>query len=309
MCLNSTTTRSAWPVVLCGNLELFHNSDPCITRIRSFRDLLQGKIPADIDIATTATPTEMKEMFQKEGIPMINMNGEKHGTITPRVNSKTSFEITTLRIDEETDGRHAKVKFTQDWELDANRRDLTINSMFLDFEGHVYDYFYGFEDLKRRRVAFVGNPSDRIREDYLRILRYYRFYGRIADSADNHETFTIDAIRENIEGLANISGERIWAELKKILMGNYGAELTRNLLEQGAAQFIGLPSNCGMKEFERVSSTGLKPQPITMLVALLDTPDDAIKLHERLKLSAGERDLAFFLTQNREAMKDEKDIL
>lgn len=240
---------------------------------------------------------------------MINMNGEKHGTITPRVNSKTNFEITTLRIDEETDGRHAKVKFTQDWELDANRRDLTINSMFLDFEGNVYDYFYGYEDLKQKRVAFVGNASDRIKEDYLRILRYYRFYGRIAECPDLHEAQTIEAIRENIGGLANISGERIWMELKKTLMGKFGAELTLNLLEQGAARFIGLPESPNIKEFGRVSSTGLNPQPITMLVALLHTPEDALQMHERLKLSAAERDLAFFLAQNRYPIEREQTVL
>lgn len=302
--------KFVWLEAPCGkNIIPASISTPLLIRETYFSDLLQGKVPADIDIATTATPSEMKEMFQKWGIPMINMNGEKHGTITPRVNSKISFEITTLRIDEETDGRHAKVKFTQDWELDANRRDLTINSMFLDFEGNVYDYFYGYEDLKQKRVAFVGNPSERIKEDYLRILRYYRFYGRIADTPDNHEAFTIDAIRENIEGLANVSGERIWMELKKTLMGKYGSELLLNLLQQGAAQYIGLPADPSTKEFIRVTSTSLNPQPITMLAALLNTPEDAVKLHERLKLSAAERDLAFFLVQNREAMKQELDIL
>lgn len=87
--------------------------------------------PKDIDFATTATPDQMKDMFNKENIRMINMKGEKHGTITPRINDKENFEITTLRIDVLTDGRHAEVKFTTDWQLDANRRDLTINSMFL----------------------------------------------------------------------------------------------------------------------------------------------------------------------------------
>lgn len=95
------------------------------------RDILMGKCPKDIDIATTATPTEMKEIFTKENIRMVNMNGEKHGTITPRINDKENFEITTLRIDAVTDGRHAEVIHTTDWLLDANRRDLTINSMFL----------------------------------------------------------------------------------------------------------------------------------------------------------------------------------
>lgn len=277
--------------------------------ITHYRDLLQGKVPGDIDIATTATPTQMKEMFIQEDIRMINTNGEKHGTITPRVHEKANFEITTLRIDEETDGRHAKVKFTKDWQLDANRRDLTINSMFLDFDGNVYDYFYGYDDLKQKRVAFVGNPSERIQEDYLRILRYYRFYGRIADCVDKHEKFTLDAIRENIAGLGNISGERIWMELKKTLTGNFGPALMLNLLEQGGGKFIGLPENPQVQEFQRISSTGQQLNPITLLVGLLSTPEDAIKLHERLKLSAFERDLAFFLAQNRESMREETDIL
>lgn len=95
------------------------------------RDLLMGKIPKDVDFATVATPDQMKEMFTTENIRMINMKGEKHGTITPRINDKENFEITTLRIDVLTDGRHAEVQFTMDWMLDAFRRDLTINSMFL----------------------------------------------------------------------------------------------------------------------------------------------------------------------------------
>lgn len=93
------------------------------------------------------------------------------GTVTPRINDKENFEVTTLRIDTHTDGRHAKVEFTTDWKLDALRRDLTINSMFLDLEGRVYDYFFGYDDLQKRRIAFVGNPIYRIKEDYLRILR------------------------------------------------------------------------------------------------------------------------------------------
>lgn len=134
------------------------------------RDLLMGIKPHDLDFATTATPTEMKDMFTTESVRMINANGEKHGTITPRINEE-NFEVTTLRVDVLTNGRHAQVDFTKDWKLDSNRRDLTVNSMFLDFEGNVYDYFYGYDDLQKRRVAFVGNPATRIQEDYLRILR------------------------------------------------------------------------------------------------------------------------------------------
>ncbi|KAH6923311.1 hypothetical protein HPB50_027124 [Hyalomma asiaticum] len=137
------------------------------------RDLLMHKQPHDLDFATTATPTEMKEMFDNEGVRMINTRGEKHGTITARINDKTNFEVTTLRVDVVTDGRHAEVEFTTDWQMDANRRDLTVNALFLGLDGTVYDYFRGIEDLEKRRVAFVGDPAQRIQEDYLRILRYF----------------------------------------------------------------------------------------------------------------------------------------
>ena len=152
------------------------------------RDLLSGeKIPDDVDLATTATPTEMKNMFAEENIRTFNEQGEKHGTVTTRINEKENFEVTTLRIDKVTDGRHAEVEFTKDWMIDAERRDLTINSLFLDLDGTVYDFFGGKEDLDAQRIAFVGSADARIKEDYLRILRYFRFYGRIAKDITNHE--------------------------------------------------------------------------------------------------------------------------
>lgn len=140
------------------------------------RDILMGKHPKDLDFATDATPEQMKEMFEKEEIRMINVKGEKHGTVTARINDKENFEVTTLRIDIVTDGRHADVEFTKDWKLDANRRDLTINSMFLDLDGKLYDYFYGYDDLEKKKIVFVGDAGTRICEDYLRILRYIVHY-------------------------------------------------------------------------------------------------------------------------------------
>lgn len=104
------------------------------------RDLLMGKLPDDVDLATTATPEQMKEMFKRERIRMINTNGEKHGTITVRINDTINYEITTLRIDLITNGRHAEVQFTDDWRLDANRRDLTTNSIFLGLCFCVFVY-------------------------------------------------------------------------------------------------------------------------------------------------------------------------
>ncbi|XP_050813444.1 CCA tRNA nucleotidyltransferase 1, mitochondrial isoform X3 [Gopherus flavomarginatus] len=184
------------------------------------RDLLNGMKPQDVDFATVATPTQMKEMFQSAGVRMINNKGEKHGTITARLHEQ-NFEITTLRIDVVTDGRHAEVEFTTDWEKDAERRDLTINSMFLGLDGTLFDYFRGYEDLKNKKVRFVGHATQRIQEDYLRILRYFRFYGRVAEKPGDHEPNTLEAIKKNAKGLAGISGERIWVELKKILVGNH----------------------------------------------------------------------------------------
>lgn len=275
------------------------------------RDLLMHKQPHDLDFATTATPTEMKEMFDNEGVRMINSRGEKHGTITARINDKTNFEVTTLRVDVVTDGRHAEVEFTTDWHTDANRRDLTVNALFLGLDGTVYDYFHGLEDLEKRRVAFVGDPARRIQEDYLRILRYFRFYGRIAVEPDSHEPETLTAIRENVGGLARISGERLWTELKKILVGNFNKELVCRIVDVGAAPFLGLPESPDLHDFCKVcdASRTLEPQPTTLLSALLQNESEVMNMHNRLKLSAYERDLALFVVAHREDKKSFEDRL
>lgn len=275
------------------------------------RDLLMHKQPQDLDFATTATPTEMKEMFENEGVRMINCKGEKHGTITARINDKTNFEVTTLRVDVVTDGRHAEVEFTTDWQTDANRRDLTVNALFLGLDGTVYDYFHGIEDLEKRRIVFVGDPVQRIQEDYLRILRYFRFYGRIAVKPDRHEPEVLSAIQENVGGLARISGERIWTELKKILVGNFNKELVCRIIDVGAAPFLGLPDSPDLDEFSKVcdASKQLSPQPTTLLAALLQNDSEVTRMHARLKLSAYERDLALFVVQHREDHKSFEDRL
>lgn len=168
------------------------------------RDLLMNIRPHDIDFATTATPDQMKEMFQREQIRMINTNGEKHGTITVRLDDKENYEITTLRIDVTTDGRRAEVQFTNDWRLDANRRDLTVNSIFLDSDGTIVDFFNGYEDLKSHRIRFVGDPNVRIQEDFLRILRYFRFYSRVCLNENSHDQSALSAIKANSAGLRGI---------------------------------------------------------------------------------------------------------
>ncbi|XP_067907591.1 CCA tRNA nucleotidyltransferase 1, mitochondrial [Heterodontus francisci] len=265
------------------------------------RDLLSGKEPEDVDFATTATPERMKELFQAAGIRMINNKGEKHGTITARVHNQ-NFEITTLRVDVVTDGRHADVRFTTDWQADAQRRDLTINAMFLDLDGTLYDYFNGYEDLKNKKVRFVGDPSQRIQEDYLRIMRYFRFYGKIAKESGDHDPKTLKSIKQHAKGMAWISGERIWLELKKTLVGNHAAHLVSLMYELDVAQYIGLPVIEGsLEELNRVCKNvhNHSPKPMTVLSALFRIQDDVLRLDLRLKISKEEKQLGLFLVKYR----------
>ncbi|XP_020298480.1 CCA tRNA nucleotidyltransferase 1, mitochondrial isoform X2 [Pseudomyrmex gracilis] len=311
--LNSPEFRSIFTPELLTLANLFkkYNYELRIAG-GAVRDILMGIQPKDLDFATDATPDRIKDMFTKEQIRMINEKGEKHGTITARINDKENFEITTLRIDIATNGRHAQVQFTKDWKLDANRRDLTVNSMFLDLDGNVYDYFYGYDDLQNKRIVFVGDATTRIQEDYLRILRYFRFYGRIMESPDKHDEATIKAIRENIEGLSRISGERIWSEWNKILTGNFAMELTVKLLECGASEHIGLPKDPDVDNFRtvfrRALSNRITLKPISLIVSMLKNMRQVLKLHERLKLSNSDRDLAFFLIQCRECGPSSSEI-
>lgn len=272
------------------------------------RDLLSGKRPEDVDFATTATPEEMKDMFQAAGIRMINNKGEKHGTITARIHNE-NFEITTLRVDVQTDGRHAEVEFTTDWQQDAERRDLTINSMFLGLDGTLYDYFKGYEDLKNHKVRFVGSAEQRIQEDYLRILRYFRFYGRVSLEPDDHEPETLAAIKENAHGLGGIAGERIWVELKKLVVGNHAGPLLELTYSLGLAQYIGLPPDGDLAEMRRVweNSKHHSPKPMTVLAALFHSPEQVEKMDLRLKVSKEEKTLALFLVKYRQELHKDRE--
>ncbi len=178
------------------------------------RDKLLGIEPKDIDLCTNATPSEMIAITEDMGFAYIP-TGLQHGTITIVVNGD-QFEVTTLRIDTETDGRHAEVEFTRSFELDAARRDLTINAMSMDFDGNLYDYFGGQEDLANCRVRFVGDADKRVTEDYLRILRYFRFAARFDADFDLDEV-TFITERKNLEGLKTISVERYWLEMQKLV--------------------------------------------------------------------------------------------
>ena len=177
------------------------------------RKSLTGEQIDDIDLATSLTPEKVKEKLSKKNVKVFD-TGLSHGTITAILNKK-KFEITTLRKDVATDGRHAKVKFTLDWHDDASRRDFTINAIYADIYGRIYDPYNGASDLKKGKVIFIGNAEERIQEDYLRILRYFRFFIHYENFDLNSEI--IKSIKKNINGLNKISNERIFDELLKIL--------------------------------------------------------------------------------------------
>ena len=177
------------------------------------RKYISGEEIDDIDIATIFSPKEIKEKFKNTKVEIID-TGTDHGSVTLLLN-KSKFEITTLRKDIKTDGRHAEVSFTDDWQIDSERRDFTINAIYLDRKGNIFDPQLGKKDLENKVVKFIGDPGERIKEDYLRIIRFIRF--SIQYSHNLLESSTINAIKLNIDGIKNISKERILRELIKIM--------------------------------------------------------------------------------------------
>ena len=177
------------------------------------RKSISGENIDDIDLATILEPDEVKKRLNKENIKVID-TGISHGTVTAIINNK-KFEITTLRKDLSTDGRHAKVTFTSDWKEDALRRDFTINAIYADIQGRIFDPLNGISDLQNGVVKFIGTPDERIQEDYLRILRYFRFFTQY--SKTDHNEKVISSIKKFINGLNKVSNERIFDELNKII--------------------------------------------------------------------------------------------
>ncbi len=180
------------------------------------RKALCGEAIDDIDLATSLTPTEVKKILSERNIRVID-TGISHGTVTAILKDK-KFEITTLRKDISTDGRHANVEFTLDWKEDAQRRDFTLNAIYADIEGRIFDPLNGVSDLKKGIVKFIGKAEERVQEDYLRILRYFRFFTHYSQT--DYDQTVIRVIKQNINGLNLISKERIFDELKKILKLN-----------------------------------------------------------------------------------------
>ena len=176
------------------------------------RKILNNEMFDDIDLATNLKPNEVKECLKKNNITSFD-TGIDHGTITARVDEK-NFEITSLRKDVSTDGRRAVVEFTDKWNEDALRRDFTINSIYADKEGNLFDPNDGVKDLEYGNIKFIGDPEKRIREDYLRILRYVRFF--LNYSKQDHNLKIKKIIKQNISGISKLSKERLIDEFKKL---------------------------------------------------------------------------------------------
>ncbi len=255
------------------------------------RDLALDKTPKDIDLATDATPGEMQQMFDSAGVRHIP-TGIEHGTITAVINGE-EFEVTTLRADVETDGRRAEVEFVRSWEEDAKRRDLTYNAMSMDFEGNLYDYHGGMDDLQDKVTRFVGDPQERIKEDYLRTLRYFRFQGRLDTPTFDRET--MQAIANNTDGLKQLSVERVWMEMSKILGGGNIQQILGAMDKTGVLGAIGLNA----KPSQNLMDGG---DPIINLARITD--DESIG--PRWKMSNEEKGKLGFLISQKGQTHDKK---
>ncbi|MBV8474310.1 MAG: CCA tRNA nucleotidyltransferase [Hyphomicrobiales bacterium] len=254
------------------------------------RDLALGEKPGDFDLATTARPETVMKRARAAGFG-VAPTGLAHGTVTVVVEGQP-FEVTTLRRDVETDGRRAKVAFGRDFAADALRRDFTINALSLGRDGTVHDYAGGLADLAARRVRFIGDPRQRIREDYLRILRFFRFSARYGEGALDADGFR--AAVEEREGLAILSRERVRAELLKLLTAPRASDVVTAVCEAGLLSPL-LGSLTDPARFRRLAAIearrGSAPDALLRLAALcLRVAEDAERLRERLRLSNAEFD-------------------
>jgi len=251
------------------------------------RDALAGRPVKDVDIATADPPDRVLELLAVAGVKAIP-TGIDHGTVTAVI-PPAHFEITTLRIDTETDGRRARVEFSGDWDADAARRDFTINAIYCDPDGRLFDPTGGIADLRAKVVRFVGDPDARIKEDFLRILRFFRFtafYGDLGPAADG-----VAACRANAASLPSLSGERVAGEVLRLLESSNAATVLRVMEENEILQHI-LPE---LNRLDRLA--GLiaidsdDPDPLRRLAAASATEQSALHgLADRLRLSNAERE-------------------
>lgn len=228
------------------------NAEGSETRVvgGAVRNVLMGYAPGDVDLATTLLPEDVIAHARGASLKAIP-TGIEHGTVTV-IAEGVPFEVTTLRKDVKTFGRHAEVDFGIDWQVDAARRDFTINALYVDADGTLHDPVGGLEDIAARRVRFIGDPNKRITEDYLRILRFFRFHAGYAEGPPDTEILTV--LSKNLDGLGAVSAERVRAELAKML------PMPGALASLEAMQEIGL--------LARLIGEGADPTPMGWLAIL-----------------------------------------
>jgi poly(A) polymerase len=254
------------------------------------RNALIGLPHGDIDIATTALPAEVTRRAEAAGFKAVP-TGVEHGTVTVVAGGKP-FEVTTLREDVETFGRHATVKFGRDWKRDAQRRDFTMNGLSLSADGSVHDHVGGVADLEARRVRFIGDASRRIAEDYLRILRFFRFHAYYGEGRPDAEGLAATIVARG--GLEQLSRERVRVELIKLLLAPHAVGVLAVMAEAGllGAVLGGVPHLAGFANMTKVEvAAGLAPDATRRLGALgVWIAEDAERLRQRLRLFNAEHE-------------------
>jgi len=247
----------------------------------------------DIDLAVNLNPKDVCEALDKKNIKYYE-SGIKHGTITALIND-IKFEITSLRKDIDTDGRHAKVEFSENWKEDASRRDFTINSIYADIDGSLFDPFDGKKDLENGKVLFIGNAETRIKEDFLRILRYIRFF--LNYSKVKHETSVIKIIKKNLTGMMNISAERLLDELQKLVRSRGFTKLAK---DKDSLEIISLifPQLKNISLFSKLNSFALKNIANVDFILLLS-----------LMIIDGTDNVDYFVYKYNLSKKDQKRLL
>ena len=284
------------------------------TRVAMFvggcvRKFLTDENIDDIDLASIYSPEEIKEKFKDTEFKIID-TGVEHGSVTVIIN-KSKFEITTLRKDTKTDGRHAEVLFIDDWKQDSERRDFTINAIYLDKKGKIYDPQNGRKDLKKKEIKFIGNISTRIEEDYLRIIRFVRF--SIHYNCKESDSRIIEAIKLSLNGIKNLSKERVLSELYKI----FKLENVNNILENKDIKNIFLVIFPEIKYLDRLKKFFHSPKINILLqipdvifsILLIDEKDNFEYFCHKYKVSNKLKKNLSFISKNYKEYKNEKNYL
>jgi len=246
------------------------------------RDTLAGRAVHDVDVAAALPPEAIAERLRAAGLKVFE-TGLQHGTVTAVLNHEP-VEVTSLRRDLDTDGRHATVAWTEDWREDAARRDFTINALSLDGEGRLWDYFGGRADLAAGVVRFVGDPATRLAEDYLRVLRFFRFQARYGHGEP--DAAALAAIRAAVPGMVRLSVERVWMELKRLLEAPDITAALALMRDCGVLDAV-LPEAGDLAPLARLAAP---PEPVLRLAVLLGggPPGKGDAVSRRLRFSGEE---------------------